>query len=694
MIWLASYPRSGNTFFRIVLSEVYGIESSTFHHESDYPVDLKYSDFPIVKTHLLPHQLEPSSRDIPAVYLVRDGRDCAISMAHYRRDLIEEQSELDENLRAVIEAEAGSHFGGWSHHVRAWLKRATIVIRFEDLIGDPIGQIERLRAVMDLPEPQVDRLPSFQDLQNRSFAYGSGRDHGFSQAEQERTRRGKFRRGKIGGWSDVMPFRHEMLFLRRHGPMLEELGYTTAEPCPKPPPLSPSPATHLSQKSPHHVLLDGIKLADSRSDGIRRYTQGLMRALTEIEKEQPEQWRFSVRTVDRHIFRLQDVAELLEPGQDIARAMEAKTEASQHGMALKRQILKRKFNEAERLAATRPWLRGMAYLSAQRRRVHVSDYDLLHLMLPNVWAHYQDIPLPRVTTVHDLSHIRCPETMPEDNIRTLSEGLQQAVHSNDQLIAVSQFTQQELMSLYDVPESQVWVTHEGGDSTRFFPETRKADLERVRSSHSLPTTPFLLALATLEPRKNLMRTVRAFERVAQAHPDLKCSLLIAGHAGWGSERSWQELEASNRIRRLGYVDEGDLAGLYSEATAFAYVSHYEGFGLPPLESMSCGTPVIYGNGSAMPEVVGPAGIPVDANDEAAIARAMERVLLDSTLQQDLARQAVMQAHHFTWKKTAERTLQVYAHAIETGHVPARSTRRKTIDHLRNRTRQWVNRKAL
>ena len=334
----------------------------------------------------------------------------------------------------------------------------------------------------------------------------------------------------------------------------------------------------------------------------------------------------------------------------------------------------------------------MAYLSAQRRRVQVSDYDLLHLMLPNVWAHCRTSHC-RVTTVHDLSHIRCPETMPEDNIRTLSEGLQQAVQSNDQLIAVSQFTQQELMSLYDVPASQVWVTHEGGDSTRFFPETRKADLERVRSSHSLPTTPFLLALATLEPRKNLMRTVRAFERVAQAHPDLKCSFLIAGHAGWGSERSWQELEASNRIRRLGYVDEGDLAGLYSEATAFAYVSHYEGFGLPPLESMSCGTPVIYGNGSAMPEVVGPAGIPVDANDEAAIAGPWSEYCWIRPFNKTwrAKRSASPSLHLEDNRRTNPPSL---AHAIETGHVPARSTRRKTIDHLRNRTRQWVNRKAL
>jgi glycosyltransferase involved in cell wall biosynthesis len=300
----------------------------------------------------------------------------------------------------------------------------------------------------------------------------------------------------------------------------------------------------------------------------------------------------------------------------------------------------------------------------------MEQIELLHLFLPNVWSHYVDVGLPRVTTVHDLSHVRCPETMPADNIATLSAGLQAAVSGGSEFIAVSDFTRGEMSEVYGVDADRLWVTLEGGDERRFFPETRGADIQRVRSTYGLPETPFLLALGTLEPRKNLMRTVRAFERVAAKFPDQGISFVIAGHTGWGSTREWKELEASPRVRAIGHVAEGDLAGLYSEAAAFCYVSHYEGFGLPPLEAMSCGTPVIYGDCSAMPEVVGRAGLRAAPHDEAAIAEAIERLVRDTALRDSLECEAVMRARAFTWKRVAERTLQVYAHAIEQGVRPS------------------------
>ena len=289
--------------------------------------------------------------------------------------------------------------------------------------------------------------------------------------------------------------------------------------------------------------------------------------------------------------------------------------------------------------------------------------------MPNVWSHYADVGLPRVTTVHDLSHVRCPETMPADNIATLSAGLQAAAAGGSQFIAVSDFTRAEMSEVYGVAADRLWVTLEGGDERRFFPETRALDIQRVRSTYGLPDTPFLLALGTLEPRKNLMRTVRAFERVAAKFPDQALSFVIAGQTGWGSTREWKELEASPRVRTIGHVAEGDLAALYSEAAAFCYVSQYEGFGLPPLEAMSCGTPVIYGDCSAMPEVVGHAGLSASPHDEAAIAAAIERLVRDAALRERLGREAVMRAREFTWRRVAERTLRVYAHSIQHGVRP-------------------------
>ncbi len=225
MIWLASYPRSGNTFFRIVLHEVYGIESSTFHLESRYPVDPDYDKYPVVKTHLLPGQLVPRDPDIPAVYLVRDGRDALVSMANQRVDLIDSASDFRQNLKEAILAEGGSYFGGWSRNVSEWLKRAAVVIRFEDLIRDPVSSIERIRPLLDLPTPDLSRVPTFRDLKSREFKYGSGIEHGFSEDRRKKMLDKNFRRGKVGSWRDEMPEDLHRLFWELHGAAMKVLGY-------------------------------------------------------------------------------------------------------------------------------------------------------------------------------------------------------------------------------------------------------------------------------------------------------------------------------------------------------------------------------------------------------------------------------------------------------------------------------------
>ncbi len=225
MIWLASYPRSGNTYFRIVLHEVYGIESSTFHLETDYPLDKDYDKYLVVKTHLLPNQLVPADPNIPAVYLVRDGRDCIISMAHQRITFIDPKADYYELLREGILAAGGSYFGGWSNNVRTWLGRAAMVIKFEDLIRHPVKNVEKLRAVMDLPKPNLSKVPDFHDLKTKDFPYGSGLLHG-APAEERKWRRGNFfRRGKAGAWKDEMPDYHLDLFWEHHGETMEMLGY-------------------------------------------------------------------------------------------------------------------------------------------------------------------------------------------------------------------------------------------------------------------------------------------------------------------------------------------------------------------------------------------------------------------------------------------------------------------------------------
>ncbi|MCK5237054.1 MAG: sulfotransferase domain-containing protein, partial [Deltaproteobacteria bacterium] len=203
----------------IVLDEVYGIESSAF--ANDRKPAINYTDFPVVKTHELPDRLVPSDPEIPAVYIVRDGRDALVSIAHHRKDIIAPGTNFNDNLRTAILAKEDSHFGGWSNNVNNWLKRASIVIKFEDLIVNPIETIEKIRPLIDLPEPQLEKLPSFGELKNTSFKYISSN----SKLNADELSRKFFRRGKVGAWKEEMPEELQRLFWKIHGKTMIELGY-------------------------------------------------------------------------------------------------------------------------------------------------------------------------------------------------------------------------------------------------------------------------------------------------------------------------------------------------------------------------------------------------------------------------------------------------------------------------------------
>lgn len=222
MIWLASYPRSGNTFFRLILDEVYGLESSSFSVHDPEATTKNYQDYPVVKTHVLPDQLTPADADIPAVYLVRDGRDALVSLAWHRSNIIAPGSSFKENLVNAIRASKGSYFGGWSKHVQDWTRRASIVIRFEELIQKPLECIERIRPWLPLPPPRTDKVPTFKDLKSSEFEF---RNSNLNAWATPGIRAHFFRKGKVGAWHDEMPRWMQWLFYFYHGDTLRQLGY-------------------------------------------------------------------------------------------------------------------------------------------------------------------------------------------------------------------------------------------------------------------------------------------------------------------------------------------------------------------------------------------------------------------------------------------------------------------------------------
>jgi len=308
----------------------------------------------------------------------------------------------------------------------------------------------------------------------------------------------------------------------------------------------------------------------------------------------------------------------------------------------------------------------------------VSDHTLsvlwhrLHLPLwvelacgPLDLFHSPDFTLPPVLrartilTIHDLSFIRVPECA-EPNLRSyLLQAVPASVRRADIVLADSECTRADLIELLGADPDRVEVVYAGVGQR--FQRVRDDNLLRdVRERYNLPKR-FILGLGTLQPRKNFRRLVRAYA-MTQGQIANEIRLVIAGAKGWmydGIFRSVEELGLRDAVRFPGYVADDDLPALYSMADLFVFPSLYEGFGMPPLEAMACGTPVVTSNASSLPEVVGDAALVVDPLDVAALADAMGHLLTDRDLRENMARRGVEQARLFTWTRAAASLLDIY-----------------------------------
>jgi glycosyltransferase involved in cell wall biosynthesis len=231
------------------------------------------------------------------------------------------------------------------------------------------------------------------------------------------------------------------------------------------------------------------------------------------------------------------------------------------------------------------------------------------------------------------------------------------VRAADAIIAVSQQTRRDLMARYGTPEAKIRVIYEGIDD-RFAPIGPPA-LARIRQHYS-PERPYLLMVGTLEPRKNHATAMRALARLKQAgHPH---RLLISGGKGWLFEpvaALVDELGLTNDVTFAGRVPDADLPALYAGADGLLLPSLYEGFGFPVLEAMACGTPVVCADSSSLPEVAGDAALLVPAKDDEALAAAVERILTEPGLAEELRRRGAVQAARFRWETCAAETVALY-----------------------------------
>ncbi len=265
---------------------------------------------------------------------------------------------------------------------------------------------------------------------------------------------------------------------------------------------------------------------------------------------------------------------------------------------------------------------------------------------------------PTVITVHDLAFLLYPRFLTRDSARYYGQ-VDIAARSADHIIAVSDSTKRDTIRLLGVPEEKITVIHEAANPL-FRPIKDQDSLKRVTAQYNLPDE-FILFVGTIEPRKNIPALLRAFRRLRDNYKS-RAKLVIAGNRGWLVEEVdavIQQLELGDSVCCLGGIPNEELVYLYNAARVFVLPSFYEGFGLPPLEAMACGTPVIVSNSSSLPEVVGDAGWLVNPDDVEGLTVALYRILADEGLRNEMSAKGVKRAAIFSWERAARETLAVY-----------------------------------
>lgn len=304
-----------------------------------------------------------------------------------------------------------------------------------------------------------------------------------------------------------------------------------------------------------------------------------------------------------------------------------------------------------------PLVRIPLTLSAELR---LRPVDLLHVQ----YTAPPFAPCAIVPTIHDLAFEHLPETFNRRSWMQLRLTVRHTARRASHIITVSEFSRSDLVETYRIEPERITVTPEA--APKHFVPAPQSEIERVRARYGIPG-PYILAVGSIQPRKNLSRLLAAYSGLLSARPHAKLpQLVLVGKRAWlysETLRAVNELGLERNLIFTGYVPEGDLPPLYSGALCFVYPSFFEGFGLPPLEAMKCGAPVIAGDRTSLPEVVGEAALLVDPFDIKAIEAAMARLIDDAALRKGLRERGLKQASRFDWHETARLTLKAYERAV-------------------------------
>lgn len=269
----------------------------------------------------------------------------------------------------------------------------------------------------------------------------------------------------------------------------------------------------------------------------------------------------------------------------------------------------------------------------------------------------------KVVFIYDMVWKACPETMEAANRQFLDRQMRGACERADAILTISEFSRGEIIKYMGAAEEKVKVVPCGVNAERFHPRYRPEIAADAARRYGIDGE-YVLYLGTLEPRKNLARLIEAYHMLRDRHKKEKLPrLVLAGKKGWLYEDLFPMVESFHLEKEViftGYVEDAHVPLLLRGACAFVFPSLYEGFGLPPLEAMSCGTPVITSNVSSLPEVAGGAGLLVDPYSAEEICGAMETLVYDNTTRSELARKGLERAGSYTWEGSARKLRNIWA----------------------------------
>lgn len=272
----------------------------------------------------------------------------------------------------------------------------------------------------------------------------------------------------------------------------------------------------------------------------------------------------------------------------------------------------------------------------------------------------------RFLTVHDLIPILHPRFCVLDQIQFANKVIG-SISPEAWVLCNSEATKNDLCNQIQIDPARVFITYWAAAPEMFYRCSDPKELASARARYNIPDGPYILSLNTLEPRKNISQVVRAFVRLVAEQNISDLNLVLVGMKGWLYENILEEIaaqdELKDRIVVTGYVADEHLAALYSGAMAFVFPSFYEGFGLPPLEAMQCGVPVITSNTSSLPEVVGDAGFMFNPNDTDGFCDAVFQLYRSASLRDSMSLKSLAQARKFSWQKCVAETIAAYKAAL-------------------------------